>query len=92
MSTERRRAADVAGNYGVAALLETRLADQLALAERIQQWLRRIAETDIAEKIGANRAAQSPTASTQTVGNSLSGRSSEPCAGFRVRTLRPARG
>ena len=49
-------AADVSGNYGVAALLETCLADKLALAERTQQWLRRIAEIDIAEKIGAKRA------------------------------------
>ena len=50
-------AADVSGNYGVAALLETCLADKLALAERTQQWLRRIAETETAEKIGAKRAA-----------------------------------
>jgi ferritin-like metal-binding protein YciE len=50
-------AADVSGNYGVAALLETCLADKLALAERTQNWLRRIAETDIAEKIAVKRAA-----------------------------------
>jgi len=50
-------AADVSGNYGVAALLETCLADKLALAERTQHWLRRIAETQMAEKIGAKRAA-----------------------------------
>ena len=50
-------AADVSGNYGVAALLETCLADKLALAERTQQWLHRIAETEMAEKIGAKRAA-----------------------------------
>jgi ferritin-like metal-binding protein YciE len=50
-------AADVSGNYGVTALLETCLADKLALAERTQQWLRRIAETEVAEKIGAKRAA-----------------------------------
>jgi len=50
-------AADVSGNYGVAALLETCLADKLALAERTQRWLRRIAETQIAEKIAAKRAA-----------------------------------
>ena len=50
-------AADVSGNYGVAALLETCLADKLALAERTQQWLRRIAETDLAEKIAVKRAA-----------------------------------
>jgi ferritin-like metal-binding protein YciE len=50
-------AADVSGNYGVAALLESCLADKLALAERTQHWLRRIAETEIVEKIGAKRAA-----------------------------------
>lgn len=50
-------AADVSGNYGVAALLETCLADKLALAERTQLWLRRIAEIEVAEKIGAKRAA-----------------------------------
>jgi len=50
-------AADVSGNYGVAALLETCLADKLALAERTQHWLRRIAETQMAEKIAAKRAA-----------------------------------
>ncbi len=50
-------AADVSGNYGVAALLETCLADKLALAERTQQWLRRIAETEMVERIGAKRAA-----------------------------------
>ena len=32
-------AADVSGNNGVAALLETCLADKFALAERTQQWL-----------------------------------------------------
>lgn len=50
-------AADVSGNYGVAALLETCLADKLALAERTQQWLHRIAETEMADKIAAKRAA-----------------------------------
>jgi len=50
-------AADVSGNYGVAALLETCLADKLALAQRTQQWLRRIAETEISEKIAVKRAA-----------------------------------
>ena len=50
-------AADISGNYGVAALLETCLADKLALAERTQNWLRRIAETELAEKIGVKRAA-----------------------------------
>jgi ferritin-like metal-binding protein YciE len=50
-------AADISGNYGVAALLETCLADKLALAERTQNWLRRIAEIDMTEKIAAKRAA-----------------------------------
>ena len=50
-------AADVSGNYGVAALLETCLADKLALAERTQQWLRRITETEMAERIAVKRAA-----------------------------------
>jgi ferritin-like metal-binding protein YciE len=50
-------AADVSGNFGVAALLETCLADKVALAERTQHWLRAIAETEMAEKISAKRAA-----------------------------------
>jgi ferritin-like metal-binding protein YciE len=50
-------AADISGNYGVAALLETCLADKLALAERTQTWLRRAAETEIGEKISVKRAA-----------------------------------
>jgi ferritin-like metal-binding protein YciE len=50
-------AADISGNYGVAALLETCLADKLALAERTQNWLRRVAETEMAERIGVKRAA-----------------------------------
>jgi ferritin-like metal-binding protein YciE len=50
-------AADVSGNYGVASLLETCLADKLALAERTQRWLRRIAETEMSEKIAVKRAA-----------------------------------
>ena len=50
-------AADISGNYGVAALLETCLADKLALAERTQRWLRRVAETEMAERIAVKRAA-----------------------------------
>lgn len=50
-------AADISGNYGVAALLETCLADKLALAERTQTWLRRFAETEMAERIPVKRAA-----------------------------------
>jgi len=50
-------AADISGNYGVAALLEICLADKLALAERTQNWLRRVAETEMAERIAVKRAA-----------------------------------
>jgi ferritin-like metal-binding protein YciE len=50
-------AADISGNYGVAALLETCLADKLALAERTQNWLRRVAETEMGERIAVKRAA-----------------------------------
>jgi ferritin-like metal-binding protein YciE len=50
-------AADVSGNYAVAALLETCLADKLALAERTQRWLRRFAESEIADRVAAGRAA-----------------------------------
>lgn len=48
-------AADISENYGVAALLEICLADKLALAERAQQWLCRIAETEVAEKIAGKK-------------------------------------
>jgi ferritin-like metal-binding protein YciE len=50
-------AADISGNYGVAALLETCLADKLALAERTQRWLRRVSESEMAERIAVKRAA-----------------------------------
>ena len=50
-------AADVSGNYGVATLLEVCLADKLALAERTTQWIRRLAEMEMSEKITAKRAA-----------------------------------
>jgi ferritin-like metal-binding protein YciE len=50
-------AADVSGNYAVATLLETCLADKLALAERTQRWLRRLGETEMAERIATKRAA-----------------------------------
>jgi ferritin-like metal-binding protein YciE len=50
-------AADVSGNFGVATLLETCLADKVALAERTQRWLRKIAEVEMAEKIAVKRAA-----------------------------------
>jgi ferritin-like metal-binding protein YciE len=50
-------AADISGNYGVAALLEVCLADKLALAERTQNWLRRISEIEMTERIAVKRAA-----------------------------------
>lgn len=50
-------AADMSGNYGVAALLETCLADKLALAERTQRWLRRLGEAELSERIAAKKAA-----------------------------------
>ncbi len=50
-------AADMSGNYGVATLLETCLADKVALVERTHRWLRRLAETEMAEKIAAKTAA-----------------------------------
>jgi ferritin-like metal-binding protein YciE len=50
-------AADLSGNYGVATLLETCLADKLALAERTQRWIRRLAETELADRIAAKKAA-----------------------------------
>jgi ferritin-like metal-binding protein YciE len=50
-------AADISGNYGVATLLETCLADKLALAERTQRWLRRVAETEMTDRIAVKRAA-----------------------------------
>ena len=50
-------AADISGNYGVAALLEICLADKLALAERTQNWLRRVAETEMTDRIAVKRAA-----------------------------------
>jgi ferritin-like metal-binding protein YciE len=50
-------AADISGNYGVATLLETCLADKLALAERTQKWLRRVAESEMTDRIASKRAA-----------------------------------
>ncbi|MFZ0296479.1 MAG: DUF892 family protein [Candidatus Sulfotelmatobacter sp.] len=50
-------AADISGNYGVAALLEICLADKLALAERTQNWLRRVAENEMTDRIAVKRAA-----------------------------------
>ena len=50
-------AADLSGHYAVGLLLESCLADKLALAERTQRFIRAIAETRVAEKIGARSAA-----------------------------------
>jgi len=49
-------AADLTGHYGVGVLLESGLANNLALVERTHRFIRAIAETKIAEKI-ASRAA-----------------------------------
>src|SRR5215469_14670109 len=46
-------AADLAGHHGVAVLLETCLADQLAFVERNRRLIRRIAEERIAERLAA---------------------------------------
>ena len=50
-------AADLSGHYAVGLLLESCLADKLALAERTQRFIRALAETRVAEKIGARSAA-----------------------------------
>lgn len=46
-------AADFTGHYAVGSLLETCLADQLALAERTKRLIRRIAETSVVERKAA---------------------------------------
>jgi len=46
-------AADVTGNYGVGVLLESCLADELAMVERTRRIIRRIAET----RLGAAKTA-----------------------------------
>jgi|SRR5579872_1181192 len=50
-------AADLSGHYGVGVLLETCLADKLVFAERTARLIRNIAETRVAERIGARSAA-----------------------------------
>jgi len=50
-------AADISGHYGVAVLLESCLAEKIALAERMQRLIRDVAETRLAEKIAARSAA-----------------------------------
>lgn len=49
--------ADLAGHYGIGVLLETALADKLALVQRTERLIRRIAEVKIAGRIGARSAA-----------------------------------
>jgi len=46
-------AADLTGHYAVGTLLETCLADKLAMAERTRRLLRRVIETRIAERKAA---------------------------------------
>jgi ferritin-like metal-binding protein YciE len=46
-------AADVTGHYAVGTLLETCLADKLAMAERTKRLIRRIVETRVAERRAA---------------------------------------
>ena len=46
-------AADITGHYGVAVLLESCLADKLALMERNKLLLRNLIETKIAERVAA---------------------------------------
>jgi len=50
-------AADLSGHFGVGVLLESCLADKLAFVERTRRFIRAIAETRIAERIGARSAA-----------------------------------
>ena len=46
-------AADITGHYAVGTLLETCLADKLALAERTRRLIRRIVEEKVAERRAA---------------------------------------
>ena len=46
-------AADMTGHYAVGVLLETCLADKLALAERTRRLIRNIIETKVMERIAA---------------------------------------
>jgi ferritin-like metal-binding protein YciE len=50
-------AADLSGHYGVGVLLESALANKLALVERTRHFIREIAAGRIAEKIAARPAA-----------------------------------
>ena len=46
-------AADMTGHYGVGVLLESCLADKLALVERTKRLIRNLVETKIAERVAA---------------------------------------
>ncbi len=46
-------AADVTGHYAVGTLLETCLADKLAMADRTRRLIRRVVETKVAERKAA---------------------------------------
>ncbi len=46
-------ASDMTGHYAVGALLESCLADKMALAERTRRLIRHVVETEVAEKIAA---------------------------------------
>lgn len=50
-------AADLSGHFGVGVLLESALADKLALVERTERLIRRIAEARVAERIAERPAA-----------------------------------
>lgn len=50
-------ASDVTGNFGVGVLLESVLADKVALLERDRRIVRHILEGKVAERIAAHRAA-----------------------------------
>lgn len=50
-------AADLAGHYGVAVLLDSCLADTMAFAERTQRLIRIVAEGKLADKISSKTAA-----------------------------------
>ena len=50
-------AADFSGHYGVGVLLDSCLADTMALVERTQRLIRNVAESKLAEKIASKSAA-----------------------------------
>ena len=50
-------AADVTGHYGVGALLESCLAEKLAIVERTRRLIQEMVETRVAERKSAERAA-----------------------------------